>query len=195
LHPRFAPMAAECLGHGPGVGHPVPPPGIYRGGEGVSRVPGGPPRTCPVLRPRRDRRRQAIAALRRGLPSCGRRRLPRRCRFRGAIARPVHSLSTLRSPGRPGTTQDSFPAAGPARPGGVGYPQGSNGRFLRFSILLSQAFLAHPLLDSTCADLGMSLFPSALLPHHLESSSVGSLRRARILSVDHAAVRIAAGIP
>ena len=29
----------------------------------------------------------------------------------------------------------------------------------------------------------------------LESSSVGSLRRARIFSADHAAVRIAAGIP
>jgi hypothetical protein len=106
-------------------------------------------RTCPVLRPRRDRRRQAIAAPRRGLPLCGRRRLPRRCRFRGSIARPVHSLSTLRSPGRPGTTQDSFPAAGPALPGGIGYPQGSDERFLRFGFLLSQAFLAHSHLDST----------------------------------------------
>jgi hypothetical protein len=149
LHPCFAPVTAECLGHGPGVGNPVPPPGIIREGEGASQVPGEPPRTCPVLRPRRDRRRQAIAAPRRGLPLCGRRRLPRRCRFRGSIARPVHSLSTLRSPGRPRATQDSFPAAGPALPGGVGYPQGSDERFLRFSVLLSQAFLAHPLLDST----------------------------------------------
>jgi len=30
--------------------------------------------------------------------------------FRGSITRPTHSLSTLRSPGYPGTTQDSFPA-------------------------------------------------------------------------------------
>jgi hypothetical protein len=149
LHPRFAPVAAECPGHGPGVGNPVPPSGMIREGEGASQVPGEPLRTCPVLRPRRDRRRQAIAAPRRGLPLCGRRLLPRRCRFRGSIARPVHSLSTLRSPGRPGATQDSFPAAGPALPGGVGYPQGSSERFLRFGFLLSQAFLAHPLLDST----------------------------------------------
>ena len=30
--------------------------------------------------------------------------------FRGSITRPAHSLSTLRSPGLPGTTQDSLPA-------------------------------------------------------------------------------------
>jgi hypothetical protein len=43
LHPRFAPVAAGCAGHGPGVGHPVPPPGTYRGDGGASQVPGGPP--------------------------------------------------------------------------------------------------------------------------------------------------------
>ncbi len=32
--------------------------------------------------------------------------------FRGSITRPTHSLSTLRSPGCPGTTQDSLPAGG-----------------------------------------------------------------------------------
>lgn len=30
--------------------------------------------------------------------------------FRGSITRPISSLSTLRSPGHPGTTQDSLPA-------------------------------------------------------------------------------------
>src|SRR4051812_47074465 len=45
------------------------------------------------------------------------------------MARPAHSLSTLRSPGRPGATQDSLPAAGQALPGGVGYPQGPIERF------------------------------------------------------------------
>ena len=35
----------------------------------------------------------------------------------------------------------------------------------------------------------------AVIPLWLESSSVGSLRRARIFSANHAAVRIAAGIP
>jgi len=32
--------------------------------------------------------------------------------FRGSITRPTYSLSTLRSPGCPGTTQDSLPAGG-----------------------------------------------------------------------------------
>jgi hypothetical protein len=41
-HPRFVPAAAGCGGGGPGVGHPVPPAGIYREGDGVSQVPGGP---------------------------------------------------------------------------------------------------------------------------------------------------------
>src|SRR3954470_22807806 len=41
------------------------------------------------------------------------------------MARPAHWLSTLRSPGRPGTTQDSLPAAGQALPGGGRYPAGS----------------------------------------------------------------------
>jgi len=35
------------------------------------------------------------------------------------------SLSTLRRGGHPPTTQDSLPAAGPALPDGIGYPQGS----------------------------------------------------------------------
>ena len=51
--------------------------------------------------------------------------------FRGSIARPRHSLSTLRRVGHPTTTQDSLPAAGQALPGGIGYPQGSNERFPR----------------------------------------------------------------
>src|SRR5690606_30756155 len=39
-------------------------------------------------------------------------------RFRGSITQPIHSLSTLRRPGHPGTTQDSLPAGGqPCRAG------------------------------------------------------------------------------
>src|SRR4051794_8104342 len=70
-----------------------------------------------------------MAAPRRGIPFRGRRRLPRVSSFRGSITRPAHWLSTLRSPGRPGTTQDSLPAAGQALPDGAGYPQGPNERF------------------------------------------------------------------
>jgi hypothetical protein len=39
-------------------------------------------------------------------------------------------LAVYASQGRsPATTQDSLPAAGPALPGGIGYPQGSDERF------------------------------------------------------------------
>ena len=47
------------------------------------------------------------------------RALPRA--FRGWIARPTNSLSTLRSPGRPRTTHDSVPGGGQPFPGGTGY--------------------------------------------------------------------------
>jgi hypothetical protein len=49
--------------------------------------------------------------------------------FRGSFTRPLTWLSTLRRVGRPTTTQDSLLAAGPALPGGIGYPQGSGERF------------------------------------------------------------------
>jgi hypothetical protein len=62
-------------------------------------------------------------------PSFRRRRLAARNGFRGSIARLSSSLSTLRPAGRPDGTQDSFPAAGHALPGGIGYPQGSYERF------------------------------------------------------------------
>ena len=45
--------------------------------------------------------------------------------FRGSIARRLIWLSTLCRGGYPPTTQDSLPAAGPALPDGIGYPQGS----------------------------------------------------------------------
>ncbi len=97
-------------------------------------------RACPALRPRRDRKRQAIAACRCGLPPSERRRLPQTGYFRGSITRPTHSLSTLRRMDHSTATQDSLPAAGQALPGGIGYPLGSNERFqLLHRLLLSQA--------------------------------------------------------
>jgi hypothetical protein len=51
-------------------------------------------------------------------PLCPQRRLPQ-ISFRGSITRLRHSLSTLRSPGRPGTTQDSLPAVGQTLPDGL----------------------------------------------------------------------------
>ena len=51
-------------------------------------------------------------------------------------------LAVYASQGKsPDPTQDSLPVAGPACPGGIGYPQGSNERFPSSRLfLLSQAF-------------------------------------------------------
>src|SRR5262249_20006006 len=59
--------------------------------------------------------------------------------YRG-IPTSISIATTLRREGFPSTAQDSLPAAGQALPGGIGYPQGSNERFLSSSlVLLSQA--------------------------------------------------------
>src|ERR1700732_4192831 len=60
--------------------------------------------------------------------------------FRGSITQRLISLSTLRSDGRPSPRKTRFPAAGPALPDGIGYPQGFNERFhIVEMILLSRA--------------------------------------------------------
>jgi hypothetical protein len=100
----------------------------------------------PVLGPRWDRTRQAIAACRHGPRMCLRRRLPRGV-FRGSIARHWDSLSTLRSEGRPSPRKTRFrPLAELCRAGFVN-PQGRDKRFQCSShFLLSRAFLTqrHP---------------------------------------------------
>ncbi len=49
--------------------------------------------------------------------------------FRGSITQRLISLSTLRGGGHPPRRKTRFPAAGPALPDGIGYPQGFNERF------------------------------------------------------------------
>jgi hypothetical protein len=137
------PRPPGVAGHGPGVGHPVLPPGNCREDGGASQVPGGPVcERAPLSDPggtacaRPLRRRDAAF---RHFKNVGSRE---EITFRGSITRPAHSLSTLRSPGHPGTTQDSLPAAGQlGRTGLVTRRVPSKG--FRFRFLLSQAFLAH----------------------------------------------------
>ncbi len=73
VHPRFAPVAAGCAGDGPGVGHPVLPPGFAEKAEGPPRFLGDP---C-VSVPRS--------------PTPAGPRAPGRC---GAAARPSVNLTT-----------------------------------------------------------------------------------------------------
>jgi hypothetical protein len=100
----------------------------------------------PVLGPRWDRTRQAIAACRRGPRMCLRRRLPRGV-FRGSIARHWDSLSTLRSEGHPSPRKTRFRLLAKLCRAGFVNPQGRDKRFPCSShFLLSRAFLTqrHP---------------------------------------------------
>ena len=98
----------------------------------------------PVLRPRRDR--TGPVGPRVDLPDMApapdnNEGSPRRC-FRGSIARLLIALSTLRRGSYPPATQDSLPAAGPALPDGIGYPQGSDERFRALGCPPLPSFLA-----------------------------------------------------
>ena len=116
----FAPDAAECCGDGPGVGHPVTPAGsasmettgspTFLGNPLVplpcSPTPAGP--TCQAHLRHVDTAPAATTSKAR-----------RRSLFRGSITQLQHSLSTLRRPGYPDTTQDSLPAVGQTLPDGI----------------------------------------------------------------------------
>ena len=82
------------------------------GGDGeVSQVPGRPLPACPALRPRRSPASgpcDADDGAFRKLNDVG----SASNHFRGSITRPTGSLCTLRSRGRPRTTQHSVPAGG-----------------------------------------------------------------------------------
>ena len=110
LSPRFVAFAwrypAVCLWFAPGgPGHQTaglgfifrsPLPDIAAGKQpGPPRFPDNPLSLCPVLRPRQDRTRQAVATCQHG-PRYDHRGLPRKSSFRGSIARLQDSLFTLR---------------------------------------------------------------------------------------------------
>ena len=144
-HPCFAPVAAGCAGHGPGVGHPVPPAGTCREDGGASQVPGGPlceralfsdPGGIACARPLR--RRDAAFRyynnvgsrdfLHFGAPSHG--------PFTGCLRFAVRVT--------PAPRKTRFRPLAKLCRAGVVTPQGTNERFPRYNrFLLSQAFLAH----------------------------------------------------
>ena len=85
---------------------------IYAETKGPLEVPESTPIcSCHVLRPRRTNRVRSFAT-KLILPSAlATSSAPQSQNFRGSIARPVHSLSTLRRMDCSTTTQDSLPAA------------------------------------------------------------------------------------
>ena len=72
---------------------------------------------------------QAISALPCCLPCRKQRRPPRSVPFRGSFTQLTHSLCTLRSTGRPVTTQHSVPAGGQPLPSRIQYLLGCYERF------------------------------------------------------------------
>ena len=90
---------------------PLSPMRLFSNGDGrASQVPGGPLRTCPALRPRRDLHARPYGVSVR--PSAFRTASAPAIRFfRGSMTRPAHPLSTLRRMDHSTTTQDSLPAA------------------------------------------------------------------------------------
>ena len=113
---------------------------LSRGSRRASQVPGEPPLCLRhVLRPRRDRRHQAMRCVG-AAPVRLKTKARRGWCSRGSIARLGHSLSTLRRARYRDATQDSLPAAGQALPGGLAYPQGSSERFPRSNRYISSPF-------------------------------------------------------
>src|SRR4051794_16147723 len=115
----------------PGVGHPALPSGFKEWRrQGLPSSRGTLVTIRSVLRPRRDRAGSMGPGVSR--PT----RPPRLTKARAhsedisGLNRRAFGLAVYASQGRsPAATQDSLPAAGPALPGGIGYPQGSCKRF------------------------------------------------------------------
>ena len=117
--------------------------GLLQGTVRISHVPVKPVRSFAMfLRPRCDQAAhlgQGQVCLARP-PRLTKTRAHDEWIFRGSITQRLISLSTLRSDGHPSPRKTRFPAAGPALPDGIGYPQGFNERFHIFEmILLSRA--------------------------------------------------------
>ena len=115
------------------------------GDDEASQVPRGPSHACPALRPRRSLGVGPLVArdpptLRCCLPVMSDRQPSRRDRSRSSVTRPACSLSTLRSRGRPRSTQDSLPGGGPAF---LGRGQARRGPKCAFSRSLPLRLPAH----------------------------------------------------
>ena len=88
----------------------------------------------PVLRPRRDRTRQARCGVSAWSPRLTSARTPAES-FRGSIARPGHSLSTLRSEDHSSPRKTRFRLLAKLCRAGFVHPQGSDERFPSFESL------------------------------------------------------------
>ncbi len=140
----FAPIAAECYGDGPGVGHPVAPSGISSmETTGSPTFLGDPLCLCPALRPRQDRRARPLRHANMA-PALTTTKAPAL-----QLSRLNHTASALAVyASQHGLPHDHARLASGCRPSSTGrdfHPQGSNKRFqthIMCAILLFQAFVA-----------------------------------------------------
>ena len=141
----FAPAGTRRSARGPGVIHRIPQSRFIDGNDRTSQVPGGPRYERAVLSDPGGT--SALGHCRASVLSSAKwtTSTPNDYqKFRGSIARPAHSLSTLRRVGYPTTTQDSLSGGWPALPGGTGYPPGPNERFQVIPSSFPRLRLAHP---------------------------------------------------
>ena len=120
-----------------------PRPVPFRGDVEVSQVPGESLCACPAqetpAKPATPRQVRCAEIAFRGYNAVG----PRGSSCsRGSVTRPTHSLSTLRSTGRPSATQDSLPAGDLALAGRVMSPRDSSRSFRYSSFPSSKLGLA-----------------------------------------------------
>ena len=116
----------------PGVGKPGSGPAINDGDGKVSQVPVKPVDHSPMfLRPRRDQARGWVqVSLMPGTAPASDNDEGSPRRLISGLNHTAFDLAVYASQWRsPAPTQDSLPAAGPALPDGIGYPQGFNERF------------------------------------------------------------------
>ena len=128
----FAPSGRRRAGRGlRGVGVPVPEPELSVETDGSPRFPGTPrvPWPCSPTPAGPSTPGHCGASAR--SPRLTRTRAPAKS-FRGSIARPGHSLSTLRSEGRPSPRKTRFRLLARLCRAGFVHPQGSDERFLSF---------------------------------------------------------------
>jgi hypothetical protein len=124
-----------------GVGVPGPEPELSVETDGPPRFPGTPPVPWPCSPTPAGPITPGHHGVSARSPLLTRTRTPAMI-FRGSIARPGHSLSTLRSEGRPSPRKTRFRLLAKLCRAGFVYPQGSIERFLSFESL--PPFLSFP---------------------------------------------------
>src|ERR1700733_7117536 len=158
-------------------GTPAPAAAGHRGSDGGSQVPGDPLCTCPALRPRWTSVPGPCASSRSStlvLPSANATASAPTTIFRGSITRPTHSLSTLRSQGRPLGHARLASGWGQPCPGGLRETHAPLGSVVRFQFQLIPSSFPRLLLAHCKPLLGRQSWQAAQLGTSITSATDGA---------------------